>query len=62
MSFSGRRTSEQRLAVRALNTKENTGTLKRFEGKCPKCKSRNKKIISGRDFVVKNIAVETNNG
>lgn len=31
----------------------------RFEGQCPKCKSRNKKIISGRDFVVKNILVET---
>ena len=31
----------------------------RFEGRCPKCKSRNKKIISGREFVVKNILVET---
>lgn len=31
----------------------------RFEGKCPKCGSRNKKIISGRDFVVKNIMAET---
>lgn len=31
----------------------------RFEGQCPKCRSRNKKIISGRDFVVKNILVET---
>ena len=31
----------------------------RFEGQCPKCKSRNKRIISGRDFVVKNILVET---
>ncbi len=27
----------------------------RFEGKCPKCGSRNKKIISGRDFMIKNI-------
>ena len=28
------------------------------EGKCPKCKSRNKKVLGGRDFVVKNIMVE----
>ncbi len=31
----------------------------KWEGACPKCKSRNKKILSGRDFVVKNILVET---
>lgn len=31
----------------------------RCEGMCPKCKSRNKKILGGRDFVVKNIFVET---
>ena len=31
----------------------------RFEGQCPKCKSRNKKIIGGRDLIVKNIVVET---
>lgn len=29
------------------------------EGKCPKCGSRNKKILGGRDFVVKNILAET---
>jgi Zn finger protein HypA/HybF (possibly regulating hydrogenase expression) len=32
----------------------------RCEGICPKCKSRNKKILSGRDFVLKNILAETN--
>lgn len=31
----------------------------KFEGKCPKCGSRNKKILGGRDFIVKNILVET---
>ena len=30
----------------------------RNEGKCPACGSRDKKIISGRDFMVKNILVE----
>lgn len=30
----------------------------RCEGICPKCKSRNKKILGGRDFIVKNILVE----
>lgn len=31
----------------------------RFEGKCPKCGSRDKKIISGRDFMIRNIMAET---
>lgn len=31
----------------------------RFEGQCPKCKSRNKKVLGGKDFIVKNILVET---
>ena len=30
----------------------------RCEGMCPKCGSRNKKILGGRDFVVKHILVE----
>lgn len=33
--------------------------IMKFEGQCPKCKSRNKKVLGGRDFVVKNILVET---
>lgn len=33
--------------------------IMRFEGQCPKCKSRNKKVLGGKDFVVKNILVET---
>lgn len=34
--------------------------IMRLEGVCPKCKSRNKKVLGGRDFVIKNILVETN--
>lgn len=30
----------------------------RFEGACPKCGSRRKKILGGRQFLVKNIIVE----
>jgi len=31
----------------------------RFEGRCPKCGSRNKKVISGRELLIKNIVAET---
>lgn len=31
----------------------------RCEGMCPKCRSRNKRILGGRDFIVKNILAET---
>lgn len=30
----------------------------RFEGACPKCGSRNKKILGGQQFLIKNIIVE----
>lgn len=32
--------------------------IMRCEGKCPKCQSRNKKILGGKDFTIKNIVVE----
>lgn len=32
--------------------------IMKHEGECPKCKSRRKKILGGRDFVVKNIVVD----
>lgn len=32
----------------------------RCEGCCPKCQSRKKKILGGRDFMIKNIVVEEN--
>jgi len=33
--------------------------IMRFEGACPKCKSRNKKVLGGKDFVIKSILIET---
>ena len=31
--------------------------IMRFEGRCPKCHSRNKKVLGGQNFTVKNITV-----
>lgn len=32
--------------------------IMKCEGRCPKCKSRNKKVLGGTDFTIKNIVVE----
>lgn len=34
--------------------------IMRFEGRCPKCKSRNKKVLGGTNLTIKNILVEDN--
>ena len=31
--------------------------IMQHEGMCPRCKSRNKKVLGGRDFVLKNILI-----